>query len=196
MKLNKLMAGLLALSGVGISAGAWAACPGVLTLPTPSPTNSITFGDALDYSLPILGLDIASTPGQISDCIVVATGSSGSPVNTNFPNMDNAYPTPSGTGGPTYFRTGDATIGAADPGGAGQFTGDKANTWDTRLSALSSFLNGQNMVVYFNLNQVNSGASTNQDLFIWAQIALVHRCGLFEFSVLGRQSASRLYRSD
>jgi hypothetical protein len=87
--------------------------------------------------------------------------------------MDNAYATPSGTGGPTYFRTGDASIGAGDPNGAGEFTGDTANTWDTQLSALSSFLSGNNMVVYFNLNQVNSGDSTNQDLFIWAQIRLV-----------------------
>jgi hypothetical protein len=173
MKLNKLMVGLMFLSGTALSTGAWAACPGVLTVPTPTPTNSITFFDGLNYSLPILGLEVNSTPGQIQDCIVVATGSSGTQVTTNFAGMDNAYATPSGTGGPTYFRTGDASIGAADPGGALQFAGDTANTWDTQLSALSSFLDGNDMVVYFNLNQVNSGDSTNQDLFIWAQIRLV-----------------------
>jgi hypothetical protein len=173
MKLNKLMVGLMFLSGTALSTSAWADCPGILTVPTPTPTNSITFYDGLNYSLPILGLSVQSTPGQIDDCIVVATGVNGGPTTTNIAGMDDAYQTPSGTGGPTYFRTGDATINAADPGGSLEFAGDTANTWDTQLSALSSFLAGNDMVVYFNLNQINSGDSTNQDLFIWAQIRLV-----------------------
>ena len=181
MKLNKLMVGLMCLSGTALSTGAWAACPGVLTVPVPTPTNSITFFDGLNYSLPILGIDVNSTPGQIQDCIVVATGASGTPVTTNgIAGIDDAYATPSGTGGPTYFRTGDTTIGAGDPTAdkkakvfAPEFAGDTANTWDATLSALSTFLAGNDMVVYFNLNQVNSGDSTNQDLFIWAQVRLV-----------------------
>ena len=177
MKLTKLMVGLAFLSGAGLSTGAWAGCPGVLTLPAPTATNSISFADGLNYSLPILGLTVQSSPGQIDDCIVVATGASGGPVNTNFAGMDNAYATPSGSGGPTYFRTGDSSIGAGDPGGAAQFAGDTANTWDTRLSALSTFLGANQMVVYFNLNQENSGASTNQDLFIWVQVRLVDTDG-------------------
>jgi hypothetical protein len=169
----KLITGLALSAGFGFAGTAWADCPGLLTLPTNSPSNSVTFGDGISYSLPILGLDVQSSPGQISDCIVVATGSSGTPVTTNVAGMDNAYATPNGTGGSPYFRTGDTTFPASpDPDQVAPFTGDLANSWDTTLSALSSFLAGQDMVIYFNHNQTNSGSAVDQDLFIWAQIAL------------------------
>jgi hypothetical protein len=165
---------VLALLGAGVigSNVALANCPTPITLPTASATNSVTFGDGISYSLPILGLNVQSSPGQISDCIVVATGASGVPVNTNFPLMDNAYATPSGTGGSPWFRTGQTV--SPDPGGPGQFPGDTANSWDTTLSALHTFLNGNDLVVYFNHNQTNSGSTIDQNLFIWAQIALVN----------------------
>jgi hypothetical protein len=139
----------------------------------------VTFGDAISYSLPILGLNVPSTPGQIKDCIVVMTGASGMPVNTNFAGMDNAYPTPTGVSGGPYFRTGDA-VSSPDPGQVAPFVGDTSATWDIRLSALSSYLDGGQMVVYFNHNQVNSGAATNQDLFIWAQLALIDDAGVLD----------------
>ncbi|HUW28880.1 MAG TPA: PEP-CTERM sorting domain-containing protein [Sulfuriferula sp.] len=158
----------------------WASAQ-ALTLPA---TNYVTYGDANSYSLPVLATQYAaingggtgpgnpfyvnSTPGAIQNLIVVATGASGGPVNTNFAGMDNAYPTPSGVSGSTFFSTGTT----ADPGGAGQFIGDQANTWDSTLSALSGFLNGESPIFFFNNNQVNSGASTNQDLAAWAQITL------------------------
>ena len=170
--LKWMAAGLALAANLGFASAAWAGCPGVLTLPTASGTNSVTFGDGVSYSLPILGLDVQSSPGQIDDCIVVATGSSGSPVTTNFAGMDNAYATPNGTGGLPYFRTGDP-LSSPDPGQVAPFTGDQANTWDTTLSALSTFLAGNDLVVYFNHNQTNSGSAIDQDLFIWAQIALV-----------------------
>lgn len=168
----KWVAGLALSAGFGFAGTAWGGCPGVLTLPTASGSNSVTFGDGISYSLPILGLDVQSSPGQIDDCIVVATGSSGNPINTNFAGMDNAYATPNGTGGSPYFRTGDATS-SPDPGQVAPFTGDQLNTWDTTLSALNTFLGGDDLVVYFNHNQTNSGSTIDQDLFIWAQIALV-----------------------
>ena len=152
-----IAAGLALAANLGLASAA-SACTGLLTLPTATASNSVTFGDGISYSLPILGLDVQSSPGQIDDCIVIATGSSGSPINTNFAGMDNAYQTPNGTGGPTYFRTGDATSGP-DPTQVAPFTGDQPNTWDTTLSALSTFLNGQDMVVYFNHNQTNSGST-------------------------------------
>jgi hypothetical protein len=43
---------------------------------------------------------------------------------------------------------------------------------------LSDFLAGSDMVVYFNHNQTNSGDAIDQDLFIWAQIALVDDAGV------------------
>jgi len=132
----------------------------------------VTFGDAVDYALPILGLDYKSSPGQISDCIVIGTGASGTGVTTNLPGASNAYPTPSGSGGLRYFSTGDPTT---QPAPSAPFDGQTGTTWDIGVAALKAFLGpGADPVVMFNHNQVNSGASTNQDIFIWAQVALVN----------------------
>ena len=168
---------LVFCAGVGASNAVMAACPGVLTLPTASGTNSVTFGDGIAYSLPVLGLDVQSSPGQTDDCVVVATGSSGGPVTTNFAGKDNAYATPSGTNSNPYSRTGEP-ISSPDPGHVSPFTGDSPNAWDTRLSALNTFLAGNDMVVYSNHNQTNSRSAVDQDLFIWAQIALVDDAGV------------------
>jgi hypothetical protein len=174
---RKVSLGLLLCAGIGASTGVMAGCPSPIALPTATNTNSITFGDGISYSLPILGLNVQSSPGQIDDCIVIATGSSGTGVTTNFAGMDGAYATPSGTGGSTFFRTGDA-VASPDPGQLAAFVGDTSTTWDTRLSALSTFLAGNDMVVYFNHNQTNSGSAIDQDLFLWAQIALVDDAGV------------------
>jgi hypothetical protein len=153
------------------------ACPSV-NLPVATAANSAQFGDAISYGLPAVGLDVPSTPGQISDCIVVATGSSGNPVNQNAAGMDDAYPTPSGTGGSTFFRTGDA-VSSPDPGSSfGAFTGQTATTWDIRLTALDSFLAGADPIIMFNHNQTNSGATIDQNLVFWAQLALVDDAGV------------------
>jgi len=148
----------------------------------------VTYGDGNSYSLPISALTydalhgggvgpgnpfyVASSPGQISNLVVVATGASGNPVNQNFVGMDDAYPTPNSSG-ETFFSTGTTT----DPGTLGNttfpgFTGDLANTWDSTLGALKTFLGSDGPVFFFNNNQVNSGASTNQNLAAWAQITL------------------------
>jgi hypothetical protein len=149
------------------------------------PSGHFTYGDANVYGLQ-LGCTLAgananacpyhvtSTPGAIKDLVVIGTGSSGVGVTTNFTGMDDAFAMPSGRSPPPFFRTGGVTIGseaypAADPGGAGQFAGDQANTWDTTLSALKLYLQGQAPVFFFNNNQVNSGASTNQYLASWGQ---------------------------
>jgi hypothetical protein len=92
-------------------------------------------------------------------------------VNTNFSGMDNAYQTPSGKNGGAFFRTGTTV---ADPGGAGQFTGDTASTWDSTLAALKNFLSGDSPVFFFNNNQVKSGGdfATNNNLAGWMQITI------------------------
>lgn len=154
----------------------------------------VTYGDGNSYSLPISALVydqlygggvgpgnpyyVASSPGQISDLVVVATGASGNPVNQNFAGMDNAYPTPNSSG-TTFFSTGTT----ADPGTLGShtfpgFSGDLANTWDSTLGALKTFLGSDGLVFFFNNNQVNSGASTNQNLAAWAQITVTGPGGL------------------
>jgi len=46
------------------------------------------------------------------------------------------------------------------------------------LTALKSFLAGNDMVVYFNHNQTNSGGAIDQDIFVWAQLKLVDDQGV------------------
>jgi len=144
----------------------------------------VTYGDGNSYALPINALIydtaqgggtgpgnpfyVVSTPGAIQDLTVVATGASGQPVNTNYPSADDAYQTPNGQNGSAYFSTGTVS----DPGGAGEFTGDVSQTWDVTLAALAGFLGGDSPVFFFNNNQVNSGASTNQNLAAWAQLTV------------------------
>ena len=174
MDIRKLaVSSLIAAAGLGISGHLWAAgCTAAPALPSATATNSVTFGDGISYSLPILNIDYSSGPGHIDDCIVIATGSSGQPVNTNFAGMDNAYATPNGTTNSNpYFRTGDPT-NSPDPGQVSAFAGDTATTWDIRLSALNTFLNGGQLVFMFNHNQTNAGSAIDQNLFIWAQLKL------------------------
>jgi hypothetical protein len=121
----------------------------------------VTYGGANSYALqvdstisgctgPGCPLYVKSTPGAIQDLIVIATGASGVPVNTNVAGMDNAMPTPNGTGAPNFF----------------------SGIWNSTLAAFTGALNGLNPIFFFNNNQVNSGASTNQNLATWAQVSL------------------------
>jgi hypothetical protein len=146
----------------------------------------VTYGDFKSYSLPIADLtsiadlSVQSAPGQIQDLIVVATGTNGNPVTTNFAGMDNAYDTPTGQNGSNFFSTGTVT----DANQISGFTGDQANTWDTSLSALQSFLDGGDMTFFFNNNNLNGG--NLQSLAAWAQIEIRDgnndRLGIFDFT--------------
>jgi hypothetical protein len=121
----------------------------------------VTYGDGNSYALavdaaisgfcggPGCPLYVNSTPGAIQDLIVVATGANGGPVNTNFAGMDNALSTPNGSG-QTFF----------------------SGVWNSTLAAFTTFLGNENPLFFFNNNQVNSGASTNQQLAVWAQVSL------------------------
>lgn len=152
----------------------------------------VQYGDAQSYALAVSQqLTNCTNPGcpyyipsggQIADLVVVATGSNGVPVTTNFSGMDNAYATPNGTGSPNYFQTGGLvfsgnTYPATDPGGAGQFAGDAANTWDTTLGALKGFLGTSSLVFFFNNNQTNSGSSEDQNLAAWMRITIKDNLG-------------------
>jgi hypothetical protein len=141
----------------------------------------VLFGDAVVYSLPLLqdagviSSGVASSPGQINDCIVVGSGAGGQ-VQTNdlIGSADDAYHNLQGEQNP-YFRTGDTTLpNNTDPNGAGEFPGDTATTWDIELAALADFLDGGSLTFLFNHNQEGSGTGgINEDLFVWAQIRLV-----------------------
>lgn len=159
----------------------------------PDPTyNAYQYGDFYSYSLPILAYKydlengggvgpgnpyyVASSSGQIKDLPVIGTGTSSTPATTNVAGMDDAYPTPSGvaTGTTAMFQTTTSNPGGvADPGGANEFTGDTENTWDSRVSAMTDFLGaGNDLVFFFNNNQVNSGSAEDQNLMAWAQVIL------------------------
>jgi hypothetical protein len=173
--IQKSLASALLIGGtLGLGSNAYAAaCPEGVNLT--SNTNYVQFGDALSYSLPILGINVQSSPGQINDCIVITSGAGGVLDNGSTSTIDNAYDNTQGSQNP-YFQTGDP-VNLPDPGGAGQFNGDSATTWDIRVSELEAFLNGATPMIYFNHNQTNSGGAVDQDLFIWGQIILRNDAG-------------------
>jgi PEP-CTERM motif len=154
-----------------------------LTLPDPL-TYAVLYGNAYSYSLSLLNqvfvgsnnpgdpFYIKSGPGQISGDIVVATGSSGQPVTTNVSGMNDAYQTPSGVSGSTFFSTGQIELHPAGPGlTAAQ---DNLTTWNSTISAFESFLGTGNIPIFkFNNNQINSGSALDQQLAIWGQVRLV-----------------------
>ena len=180
----------------------------ILIFPDPTLT-ALQYGDAYSYSLPILNYlatgevtqnpgdpyYVASSPGQIEDLIVIATGASGSPVNTNFPGMNNAYPTPSGVSGSPIFSTFNTPhpgIPGVPPGAP--FPGDSPNTWNTTLSALINQLTisgtRYDLVFFFNNNQDNAGSAAEQSLYAWAQASIVDAQGVlptlyFDFTSVG-----------
>jgi len=73
---------------------------------------------------------------------------------------------------------------------AGQFIGDVATTWAVTLAALAGSLCGESPVFFFNNNQVDSGASTNQNLAAWAQLTVTDPLGnviaTFDFTNQGQ----------
>lgn len=190
----------LAIAVGSVAAVLGSGSAGAINLPNPT-FSAFLYGDFYSYSLPILAdkydlvngggvgpgnpYYVASTPGAIQDLVVVGTGSSGGPVNTNFTGMDNAYATPSGVNGSPLFQTTTANPGGvADPGQVAAFAGDSENSWDSTVAAMLSFLNGGNLVFFFNNNQVNSGATTNQNLMAWARVTLTGQSGsaIFDFT--------------
>jgi len=198
--LSLAAASTLAFAGAASAAFDLSNCGSIAT---PVACPYVTYGDGNSYALPVNALIsstingggtgpgnpfyVVSTPGAIKDLTVVATGASGTPVNTNYPSADDAYPTPNGTGGSPYFSTGSVTDTP------GQFTGDVSTTWDVTLAALAGFLGGDSPVFFFNNNQVNSGASTNQNLAAWAQLTITYANGVLvpnsTFDFTNRDSA-------
>lgn len=163
-----------------------------ITLPNPQ-TSAVLYGDFYSYSLPVLAWQnnkmngggagpgtpyyVDSSPGQIQNDVVVATGSNGQQVTTNYAGMNDAYQTPNGTGGLPYFSTGQTGL---HPTGTGGLTGaaDQQTTWNATLSAMTGFLGSgsgsalNSLVFMFNNNEMNSGRGANQSLVAWAQVSL------------------------
>lgn len=163
----------------------------------------VTYGDAQTYSLPFAIIDkcggsapgcqfsVSSTPGAIQDLVVVATGTNGGPTVTNFAGMDNAYKTPTGVSGSTFFRPNATT----DQGSQGAINNNGANTWDSSLAALKAFLAGNQLVTFFNNNQTNSGGASTESLAAWAQVSLTNAAGavIGVYDLTNQNSAYKLF---
>lgn len=122
---------------------------------------------------------VQSAPGQIRNDIVVGTGAGGGFYNgtagasMSLAGADAPYNTENGSQ-VTYFRTGNSTS-ASDPGGAGEFAGDTANSWDINVTDLRTYLNNQNAVFYFNLNENGvDDQLSGTDLLIWAKATMIN----------------------
>lgn len=152
----------------------------------------VTYGDFNSYSLPIASLQngcypfnnscplyVPGTVGQISDKIVIASGVPGAGINTSLSGVERAYETPNSSS-QNFF----STVINPDPNGAGEFFGDKANTWDITLLALRNYLAGESMALFFNNN--NNNGSNLQSLAAWAQFEVTdnngNRLGIFDFT--------------
>lgn len=182
---KRVVRALLAGAGTALSIGASAAAdPMNFVLPT----GFVEYGDAQSYSLqvactvvgttgPGCPFYVNSTPGQISALAVVGTGASGTGVTTNVTGIDNAYATPSGISGSTFFTTRANGAGVNNTGIANNLN----TTWDASVGALNDFVGATpgsaGLVFFFNNNQVNSGASTNQQLAAWAKVWLTDPSG-------------------
>lgn len=147
----------------------------------------IQYGDAQSYSLPVLALQagctnpgcefyVNSSPGAIKGLTVLGTGASGQDVNANFVGMDNAYATPSGVNGSTFWRPDPTNYTNINADGS-SVNNNGATTWDSSLLALKTYLAGEAMIFFFNNNQVNSCDTACQSLAAWAQITVKDAAG-------------------
>ncbi|MGD8325635.1 MAG: PEP-CTERM sorting domain-containing protein [Sphingomonadales bacterium] len=156
-----------------------------LVLPPPdNGTTTLTYGDFDVYSLPFLNFlatgetnqlgdyEVQSTPGIIKDLVVIATGSGGTPVNENYEGMDNALQTPNMAMGDETFYTQPSN----EPDQVAPFPTDNNGTWDAEIDALRTFLDGGELLIFFNLNENNQeGAVLDaaQDILVYAEVTLV-----------------------
>jgi hypothetical protein len=175
-RMSRFVSSLAMVGGLCITATQASA----ITLPDPESTLNgqavtIQYGDFYSYSLPILNAltgttdyTVKSSPGQLGQALVIAShplanGQNNHNTGQGYTGVDNVFKTPN-NGQSSTFNTTDAP----DPGGAGQFIGDTANTWDIRLTTLSTYLGSEDLVFFFNHNQTN----VNQDLQVRAQVTL------------------------
>lgn len=121
--------------------------------------------------------NVASGVGQLHDKIVVLTGNGGATAD----NSDTCGPTgcDSAYNYPGTPDTSFSSMLIADPSTAvpGEPT---RSTWTAQTSALRNYLNGQDMVFMFNLNELNGGdanALVGQSLLVSARVQLTDANG-------------------
>lgn len=145
----------------------------------------VQYGDGHSYSLPISqlldgckgpGCDyyVNSTPGAIKELIVLGTGSSGKPVTTNYYGMDGAYATPNSSG-ENFFSTPVAPD--PDDNNDNDINHDYDETWDATLLSMQTFLDGEEILFFFNNNQEKSDGTAAESLAVWAQVWITDTAG-------------------
>jgi hypothetical protein len=128
----------------------------------------------IDYSIP-------STPGAIKDVAIVLYSAPGNQdlKNNESSSINDPFDSVGGVGGGTYFST--SMTAFPDPGTLGNGSPDVVNgtelTWDITTAALKDYLDGGNLVFYFNNNQTGK---TLETISLWAygQIELVDLDGV------------------
>lgn len=129
-----------------------------------------TYGNVNSYSMPLNGISISSTPGQIKDQVVIYTGAGGVDVKTNIDGFDNAYGAP----GPTVlYASINGAVNMDNPGNKSGISYNDSNTWDANLLTMKSFLNGSTALFLFNNNDENK----DQSLAIWAKFWITDASG-------------------
>lgn len=126
----------------------------------------VQYGNSNSYGLPVYGINVPSSPGQIKDQVVIYTGAGGinADVTQNVTGFDDAYQTPNGS--QTEYASIGQNIGIVKPTGKTGINNNLETTWDASLSALKGFLAGGNPLFMFNNNDTNS----DPELAAWAKI--------------------------
>lgn len=129
--------------------------------------------------------EVDSSAGKIADKIVIYADASGTQL-VNYDNasgpfanmdpttvqVDNNFQPPTGT---TLDFDMSAAGEPAEPGGGGNasvsWTGDVAGRWDAKLSSITNFLNGADLVFLFDNNQ--EGTDANQQQYFWGRVDIL-----------------------
>ena len=151
-----------------------------------SPTqNCITYDNFNVFSLPILNLQagadsvpspgdpayVSSTFGKIKTETIIGINNGQSTSTGNPPgSVDGAENTPSQNNAKNTTFT---TLTAPDPGGAGEFVGDLATSWDAKTQELLTLSGGTPLTAFFAFNETGSGTGLlTTDLLIWVEATL------------------------
>lgn len=170
---------------------------------------------------------VASSPGKIKNDIVIATSPAAAKTNTDVANnVDNAFDTPnmpSGSSQSSMFAmmssaeplangwTGDNVQQSSsllsnpnnldingDGSGDGNLNG-KLSLWDIQVSELTSFLNGDDLLFFFNLNERGNQETLDagQDMLSWGTVYLTDTLtgSSIDFTFSGANTVNPLIQS-
>lgn len=106
---------------------------------------------------------IASGPGQIKDLPVLMSNDNGQV------NLSNS-PFPNGSAVDNPFQ--GAMSSSSEPGNS--FTGDRTGTWEISTKLLANWLNGQDLLFFFDINQAPGRI---QSILAWGQMRIFDKYG-------------------